>query len=323
MMAGCGGNRQSVNNTDGFITVDVTKKYPKKELVLHDIMDVEYVVLETKDEFLNQGLVFAVGKQIIAVRNNVRDGDIFIYDRSGNALRKINRMGQSGEEYTSINSIVLDEDNEEMFVNDTKKILVYDLFGKYKRSFNSSYGNIYNFDRESFICNFTPFDIDVEETDKPPFVIISKQDGSIIKEIKPACQQKRPNTVTIRRNDMTVQAYSSNFPFTSIISRTENWILTVYSNDTVFSYFPDHCMTPLMVRTPSIQSGNPEAFLSPGILTEHYWFLQTEKAEPETAGTTPADVRVFWPTTYLMYDRQERTIYEYTVINDDFPNQIN
>jgi hypothetical protein len=210
-----------------------------------------------------------------------------------------------------------------MFVNDSKKILVYDLYGKYKRSFNSSYGNIYSFDRESFICHDTSFDMDVEETDKSPFVIISKQDGSILKEIQPACQQKRSRTVRIPRNEMVVIAYSSNFPFTSIRLRSENWILTVYSNDTIFNYFPDHRMTPLVVRTPSIQSGNPEAFLSPGILTEYYWFLQTEKAEPETTGTTPADVRVFWPTTYLMYDRQEKAIYEYTVINDDFPKQIN
>jgi len=322
VMAGCGGNRQSVE-TDGFITVDVTKKYPRKELILQDFMDVEYVVLETKDEFLNQGVVLAVGKQIIAVRNNVRDGDIFIYDRNGKALRKINRMGQGGEEYTGINSIVLDEDNEEMFVKDSKKTLVYDLYGKYKRSFNSSYGNIYSFDRESFICHDTSFDIDVTDTDKPPFVIISKQDGSIIKEIKPACQQKRPGTVKMPYNGMVVVAYTSNFPFPSIIPWRESWILTVYSNDTVFNYLPDHRMIPFIVRTPSIQSGNPEAFLSLGLLTERYWFLQTEKTEPETVGTTPADTRVLWPKTDLMYDRQERAIYEYTVMNDDFPNQIN
>ena len=320
LLAGCGGSKQSI---DEIIVVDVTKKYPKKELILQDLMDVDYVVLETKDEFLNQGIVEAVGKQIIIVRNIVRDGDIFIYDRNGKALRKINRMGQGSEEYTNINRIVLDEDNEEMFVNDSKKIVVYDMYGKFKRSFNSSYGNMNSFDRESFICHDTSFDIDVEDTGKPPFVIISKQDGSIIKEIRPACQQKRPRTVTIRRNDMTVQAYSSNFPFTSVIPWRESWILTVYSNDTVFSYYPDHRMTPLMVRTPSIQSGNPEAFLSPGILTERYWFLQTEKTEFETTGTTPADIRVFWPTTYLVYDRQESAIYEYTVINDDFPNQLN
>ena len=59
VLAGCGENKQS---TDDLITVDVSKSYPKKELVLQDFMDVEYIALETTDEFLTQGLVKDVGK---------------------------------------------------------------------------------------------------------------------------------------------------------------------------------------------------------------------------------------------------------------------
>ena len=133
VMAGCGGN----SSTDGFITVDVTKSYSsKKELVLQDFMDVEYIPLETNDEFVNQGCVEAVGEKYIIVTNYVSDGNIFVYDRSGKAIRKINRKGQGGEEYTSCRSITLDEENEELFVNDNyaKKIRVYDLEGNFKRS---------------------------------------------------------------------------------------------------------------------------------------------------------------------------------------------
>lgn len=54
VLAGCGENKQSNN---GLIIVDVSKSYPKKELILQDFMDVEYVALETTDEFLTQGLV--------------------------------------------------------------------------------------------------------------------------------------------------------------------------------------------------------------------------------------------------------------------------
>jgi hypothetical protein len=38
-LTGCGGNRQSA---DDVITVDVTKNYSKKELILQDFMDVGY-----------------------------------------------------------------------------------------------------------------------------------------------------------------------------------------------------------------------------------------------------------------------------------------
>lgn len=52
LMAGCGGNEQTADN---FITVDVTASYPLKELILQDFVDVEYIPLETTDEFLCQG----------------------------------------------------------------------------------------------------------------------------------------------------------------------------------------------------------------------------------------------------------------------------
>ena len=79
--AGCKRQNQTA---DELITVDVTKNsFPKKELVLQDFMDVEYIPLETNDEFVNQGFVQAVGKEFILVKNYKDDGDIFVYDRTG------------------------------------------------------------------------------------------------------------------------------------------------------------------------------------------------------------------------------------------------
>ena len=129
---------QILVNFGDLITIDVQKNYSsKKEVSIQDFMDVEYIVLETNDDFPNQGVVLDIGKEIILVKNRIRDGDIFIYDRYGKALRKINRLGQGYEEYTSIHGISLDENNGEMFVNDIlkRKIFVYDLYGKFKRSF--------------------------------------------------------------------------------------------------------------------------------------------------------------------------------------------
>ena len=58
ILMGCG-----TDKSDSLITVDVTANYPEKELVLQDFMDVEYIALETTDEFLTQGLVKDVGKK--------------------------------------------------------------------------------------------------------------------------------------------------------------------------------------------------------------------------------------------------------------------
>lgn len=53
-MAGCGGNKQPVVD---LVTVDVSANYPEKKLILQDIMDVEYVPLETTDEFITYGSI--------------------------------------------------------------------------------------------------------------------------------------------------------------------------------------------------------------------------------------------------------------------------
>ena len=155
---------QKQTGSNDFITVNIVKNYsPKKELILQDFMDVEYIALEMNDEFINQGIVLDIGKEFILVknRNRINDGNIFVYDRTGKAIRKINRKGQSGEEYISLYSINLDEENKEMFVNDIlgKKIVVYDLYGNFKRSFKHKngtdsqfYSDIFNYDRQHLIC---------------------------------------------------------------------------------------------------------------------------------------------------------------------------
>jgi hypothetical protein len=71
-------------------------------------------------------------------------------------------------------------------------------------------------------------------------------------------------------------------------------------------------MTPFMARTPSIQSMTPEVFLIPFILTDRYYFMKTEKKEFDFAAWKGL------PKTYLVYDRQEENIYEYTVYNGDY-----
>lgn len=77
-LASCGHDNTSTNE---FITVDVTASYPKKELILQDFMDVEYIPLETDSDFICEGFILAIGKDILLAKNRRNDGDIFIYDR--------------------------------------------------------------------------------------------------------------------------------------------------------------------------------------------------------------------------------------------------
>ena len=95
-LIGCEENKQSV---DELITIDVTKSYPKKKLPLQDIFDIEYIQLDTNHIFTTMGYMQDISENMIIVRNLNRssDGDIFIFDRKGNGLRKINRQGSGAE----------------------------------------------------------------------------------------------------------------------------------------------------------------------------------------------------------------------------------
>ena len=304
--AGCGGGKQS---TDELITVDVTKtNYPKKELILQDFMDVEYVALETNNDFVNQGFVQAIGKEIILVKNSINDGDIFVYNRNGKFLRKFNRKGQGPEEYTFILGIVLDEDNNEMFINDQmlRKIVVYDLYGKFKRSFKHMagrgslfYTDIFNYDKDNLIC----YDQFNEES---AFVLISKQDGSITKEIKIPFKEKK---LLLQRSSgfLVVPSY-----YSTIIPFAKNWLLMEHSSDSVYKFLPDYSLRPFIVRTPPIQSMNLEVMLILRLLSDRYYFMETIKNVYDWNTNTG------FPKTFMMYDKQEKAMFNYTVYNGDY-----
>ena len=305
--AGCGDNKQS---TDDFITVDITNTPSnKKELILQDFMDVEYIALETNDDFVNQGFVQAVGKEFIIVTNYRNEGDIFVYDRTGKAIRKINRKGQGGEEYISCRSITLDEESDEMFINDhfAKKITVYDLEGNFKRSFKQKQsGDTQFYDKENLIC----YD---ECNQEIPFLLVSKQDGSITKEIKIPFKEKKI-FIQLLKHEGGIRAagpgnYSRITPFKG------NWILLEPSSDTIYTLMPDYSLRPFIARTPPIHTMNPEVYLILKLVSDRYYFME---------GIT--NVYDFtkeegFPKTYFVYDTQEKDFFRYIIYNGDYSDK--
>lgn len=312
LLVGCGGgNKQPVEAGD-LVAVDVTADYPKKELVLQDLMDVEYVPLETSDEFLVKGRVMDVGKKFIAVSNK-KEGDILLFDRTtGKAMKKINRKGQGPEEYVLTYSLLLDEDKNEMFVNDpfSAKIQVYDLDGNYKKSI--SYNNkmiifvFYHYNEDYFLAE--EICVPGNEGSANTFFLLSKQDGSM-KEIKIPYEKRKSVVLAKQEGEMAMTSSPQNG---FIVPFQNGWTLAEPSADTVYLYRRDNSLRPFIVRTPSVQAMNPEVFLFPGVLTDRYYFMQTVKKEFDF------DKDEGFPTTDLMYDKQEKKIYQYTLLNKDF-----
>lgn len=307
ILAGCGEGKQAAED---IITVDLSKSYPKKELTLQDFMDVEYVALETTDEFLTQGLVRDVGKEYILVTNRNNDGDIFIFDRkSGKGVKKINRQGQGAEEYARINEIILDESNGEMFVTSPgNKILVYDLDGKFKRCLNlgQEVASMFDYDKSNLIgYDMTDYYNKGKDRSKVYHLLISKQDGSITREIY--IPFKTINTPIVMVGDNFVASYS----YQIRLSRNQ-WTLIETSADTLYNYAPDGTLSPFIVRTPSAHTMEPEVFLYMGIHTDRYYFMQTVK------NVFNFDKGNGFYTDELVYDKQEKGFFQVSVCNGDY-----
>lgn len=307
ILTGCGGKETA---TESLITVDVIANYPKKELILQDIMDVEYIPLETTDEFLTQGLVRDISKEYILVTNRNSDGDIFIFDRkNGKGLRKINRQGQGAEEYPRINEVILDESNGEIFVmSEGNRILVYDLYGGFKRSLNidREVSSMYDYDKNNLISyDMSDYHSKGKDRSKSYHLIISKQDGSITREI--FIPFKTINTPIVKDGENFVAGY-----FYEIRLSNDKCTLMDTSADTLYNYAPDGTLSPFIVRTPSADTMQPEVFLYMGIHTDRYYFMQTVK------NVFNFEKGNGFYTDQLVYDKEEKAIYQVAVYNDDY-----
>ncbi|MBC5632938.1 6-bladed beta-propeller [Parabacteroides hominis] len=307
VLAGCVEYRQS---HDDLITVDLSKSYPKKELILQDLMDVEYIALETTDEFLTQGLVQDVGKEYLLVSNRNRDGDIFIFDRkTGKGLRKINRQGQGAEEYAGINRIILDESNDEILVmSPGNKILVYDLYGEYKRclKLDREVSSVFDYDKSNLIgYDMSDYHNKGKDRSKSYHILISKQDGSITREI--FIPFKTIDTPVVTGDGGFVASYSY-----QIRQSHGKCTLMDTSSDTLYNYAPDGTLTPFIARTPSAHTMEPEVFLYMGIYTDRYYFMQTVK------NVFNFEKGNGFYTDELMYDKEEKAVYQVAVYNGDY-----
>lgn len=313
---GCGNGKQK--ESDGLITVDVSKSYPKKELILQDLFDIEYVPLETTDEMLTEGHIQYISDNYMIFKNLGRmAGEIFIFDRQGKAVRKINRLGQSGEEYLNILGIDYDEQADELFVNShySDKVFVYDSEGNYKRSFDYLDGILYNpikiLDTERLIA----YD-DYSEYDKVPekrdcYLILSREDGRLLEKIHIPYEEKK--SLIILRRDLNGKLTGNwGIRNTLMPPYQDGWLLIEPSADTIYTYSASRGLMPLIVRTPPVNEMDPEVFLFPTIFTDRYVFMQAV----ERSFNFGIDKDV--PRTNLIYDKTEQTAYEGEVINRDF-----
>jgi hypothetical protein len=308
------------DNKPVFLTVDVTKQYSKSDTIcLQKIADVEYIQLETTNDFLCAGVVAYIDDSLIIYRNG-KAGEILIFNRNGKALRKISREGQSGEEYASLNKIVYDNATGELYVNDMmkKQIIVYDLNGKFKRSFShckgAQYSHIYLFDNQYLLVyNGSPDGFNAE---KYPFKLISRQTGKVIKEI-PVPFSKRISTKFTYGDEYYSMTFSGDPSPEPAVRMGNDYILNEISSDTIYKLSADLKLTPMMAQTPSVQNmGENPQYISFVKDSYDYQFLFIQKKEFNK------ETRIGFPTTAVMIVKKSGKIFEQNFYDADRPDKV-
>lgn len=298
--------------TPELITIDLNVEHPTKKLALQDFMNVEYVMLESNADYVTDGQVLAIGKKYIVVKNNVIDGNIYLFSRAtGEAIRKINRKGKGPQEYTYIGNVVLDEEQNELFIDcvSTKKIYVYDLSGNFKRCFNHRDGvdclNLFNYDSESLLCyDMSGYYKEGKERSKQSaFAIISKQDGSLMHSIDIPFDKYR--SLAVCKDGMVAV---SSIP--AVVPNYSNWLLSEISSDTIYNYITtEKRLVPFLVKSP-VQ--NPEKYITMGVVSNRYLFVLRVTKEFNTSTGRG------FPRGVLMFDRVAQEWYSPQISNADF-----
>ncbi len=305
--------------------VDVTKTYPKKEIVLQDIADVEYIPLETRDDVLIDSYfhICTISPDSLLV-GNYREGTVFLFNGQGKLVKKFNNKGASDKEYKEVWGIFYDKKTREIFIWDYPfkyQILVYDENGFYKRTLpiNKDYSlrsnEIINYNENALLFHNGQLNFELNtkkdslEKGIKPYVLLSKKDGKKLGNLPIAfSDRKQPNIVKKQKG-----GYSCTWaPLNSLTSDGEIIIYSDVSQDTIFSYSKDKKLTPIVVRKPKVSEMNkPFDFLQIHKMTSNYIF-------GEILGKRPKE-KPSYPVTKICINRIDNKIYESKIINTDAP----
>lgn len=304
----------SSSGSDGLIHVDVTKDYPEKEFLLQDLFEVEYVRLETSDDFLTAGFVLEVSDHYVVSRNtNIFSGDFYLFDRqTGKGVAHLNRKGQGGEEYTNLLDLLVDEQAGELYLNShfNKMIYVYNFEGNFKRSFKQQGVLFYN--RIGLLGDYLIADDDqIQEIETGPqplrdhFLVLSKADGQVVQA--PSIPYERKIPLILYAPDGSWECIN----LRKMEPCDGDWLLVETSADTIYRMDASLRLTPYIVRTPSVQE-EERLFLFPSLYGgKRYQFMCVVKNEYDF------QQKEGFPRTNLVYDSEEKALYRSTLYNGD------
>lgn len=265
----------SQSKTGDLPVLDFSKDYPKKEIRLQDIADIEYISLETTDDLLLSGeaALSSVSDKYILVYEP-RLGDVFVFNRNGKIYSHFNHKGQSGQEHLWISAgAILDEKNDEIFVC-SQSIQVYSLRGEYKRTLKintiQNEMKVLNFSNEALLIyedvNVDPY---VKSTTKEkPYSLISKKDGSLISVLDIHLPKRYSTRMHKELGNNRYTAIILYFPQSMYYG--QDLVIADISSDTLYQLTPNKKLTPLLTRKPSVHTSEPRTVWTTQLTTDKF-----------------------------------------------------
>ena len=260
----------------GIMTIDVEKNYPKKELAIHDLWEVEYIALETDSTFLVPGgQPYHVGENKLGFVDN-RTGNLLFFDaKTGKKAFCINRKGAGPEEYKSVGALVMDEKAGEIFawsiidgtfqVYDAQGIHLRTLPMRNKKKDEYLYiTNFINLDDNRLLCsshNIKGYAVHYLQNKKTGLTTIV---DSIPNE------QYVSEYIFAQKDGVT---YSTAPNLTPFVHTSEGLVYADHSNDTLYRMTDGMTPSPFIVRIPRVKETEPNKILRFDNETDDWMFL--------------------------------------------------
>ena len=271
MLSGC----EQATET-GMITIDVEKSYPKKELSINDLWEVEYVALETDTTFLVAGgQPWHVGENKLGFVDN-RTGSLLFFDaKTGKKAFCINRKGAGPQEYKSVGALVMDEKAGEVFAWSIfdGTFQVYDEQGNYLRTLQmhnrrkdeySYITNFINLDDANLLCSSNNM------KGYATHYLLNKKSGQTVLIDSISNERYVSEYIFAQKDGVTYSTAPSLTPF---IHTSEGLMYADHSNDTLYRMTDKMTPSPFIVRTPRVKETEPNKILRFDNETDDWMFL--------------------------------------------------
>lgn len=297
--------------------IDLTKQYPKKDILLQEIANVAYISLNGKDAPLIGRPSIGYVSQECLILYDIFTGDVFVLGKDGNCRSHFNQKGNSGKEYLRIDHLTYDPKKREIYILDafgTNGILVYTETGKFVRSFPEQsrqyIQEIYDFDEQTLLAYCMPSRIDANNPNHTnPYLFLSKQDGKIDSRLNLHFRDRHTSKKSIPTDAgaLSIVIWTSDYS----TKYGNEFVIADISADTLYSLFKGRSLTPILTRTPSIQRQNPLIAWSVGLKTDQFILISASEYDFEAIkkaamNNRPAPQQK--PNSYLFYIKNHEIV---------------